>query len=120
MPCADTRGLHTERIADGLSSRSSELSSIVNCSPADISGSLRFPSPPPITSTKAIRPRIIIEFPDIKLDAIGVGRGSARQPKKALAGLSAMPHRSEEHTSELQSLMRISYAVFCLSKKKTK
>src|SRR3546814_5543922 len=28
--------------------------------------------------------------------------------------------RSEEHTSELQSLMRISYAVFCLQKKKTK
>src|SRR3546814_2524547 len=28
--------------------------------------------------------------------------------------------RSEEHTSELQSLMRISYAVFCLNKKQTK
>src|SRR3546814_2833827 len=28
-----------------------------------------------------------------------------------------MPERSEEHTSELQSLMRISYAVFCLKKK---
>src|SRR3546814_3162535 len=30
-----------------------------------------------------------------------------------------MQRRSEEHTSELQSLMRISYAVFCLKKKKT-
>src|SRR3546814_4288295 len=30
----------------------------------------------------------------------------------------ANPRRSEEHTSELQSLMRISYAVFCLKKKK--
>src|SRR3546814_1443086 len=29
-------------------------------------------------------------------------------------------HRSEEHTSELQSLMRISYAVFCLKKKNRK
>src|SRR3546814_8433355 len=29
-------------------------------------------------------------------------------------------HRSEEHTSELQSLMRISYAVFCLKKKNTR
>src|SRR3546814_9304423 len=29
----------------------------------------------------------------------------------------AEPNRSEEHTSELQSLMRISYAVFCLKKK---
>src|SRR3546814_6358416 len=32
--------------------------------------------------------------------------------------LKAFRHRSEEHTSELQSLMRISYAVFCLKKKK--
>src|SRR3546814_5854882 len=31
---------------------------------------------------------------------------------------AARPMRSEEHTSELQSLMRISYAVFCLKKKK--
>src|SRR3546814_8431139 len=33
---------------------------------------------------------------------------------------AALRLRSEEHTSELQSLMRISYAVFCLKKKKTK
>src|SRR3546814_5667073 len=39
------------------------------------------------------------------------GRRTARAPGKA--------QRSEEHTSELQSLMRISYAVFCLKKKKT-
>src|SRR3546814_9274510 len=37
----------------------------------------------------------------------------------ALAGMiPGMKKRSEEHTSELQSLMRISYAVFCLKKKK--
>src|SRR3546814_7207975 len=35
-----------------------------------------------------------------------------------MAGFYATYHRSEEHTSELQSLMRISYAVFCLIKKK--
>src|SRR3546814_2195760 len=35
-----------------------------------------------------------------------------------LVGLAIDPARSEEHTSELQSLMRISYAVFCLKKKK--
>src|SRR3546814_14601853 len=34
-------------------------------------------------------------------------------------GPIAAARRSEEHTSELQSLMRISYAVFCLKKKKT-
>src|SRR3546814_10220602 len=35
-----------------------------------------------------------------------------------LRGQPVAGHRSEEHTSELQSLMRISYAVFCLKKKK--
>src|SRR3546814_6080565 len=34
------------------------------------------------------------------------------------AGRTAAANRSEEHTSELQSLMRISYAVFCLKQKK--
>src|SRR3546814_10499669 len=34
----------------------------------------------------------------------------------AAGGLRAVVNRSEEHTSELQSLMRISYAVFCLKK----
>src|SRR3546814_6661631 len=34
--------------------------------------------------------------------------------------IGELAQRSEEHTSELQSLMRISYAVFCLKKKKTK
>src|SRR3546814_9575227 len=37
-----------------------------------------------------------------------------------LARLAERYNRSEEHTSELQSLMRISYAVFCLKKKKLK
>src|SRR3546814_5834828 len=44
------------------------------------------------------------------------GRMKAFGPREKL--LSEM--RSEEHTSELQSLMRISYAVFCLKKKKKK
>src|SRR3546814_6185453 len=38
--------------------------------------------------------------------------------KDATLGLSCSRLRSEEHTSELQSLMRISYAVFCLKNKK--
>src|SRR3546814_10002638 len=46
--------------------------------------------------------------------SVGTRRGSAS------CGLDPLPEpgRSEEHTSELQSLMRISYAVFCLKKKK--
>src|SRR3546814_2172954 len=39
---------------------------------------------------------------------------------KAQRARQAPPYRSEEHTSELQSLMRISYAVFCLKKKTRK
>src|SRR3546814_1225870 len=41
-----------------------------------------------------------------------LGPGCPENPCK-----SRLPGRSEEHTSELQSLMRISYAVFCLKKK---
>src|SRR3546814_6372737 len=41
--------------------------------------------------------------------------------RKLVPSLALIHHlRSEEHTSELQSLMRISYAVFCLKKKKNK
>src|SRR3546814_7594125 len=43
----------------------------------------------------------------------GAARGSGRRR------FVRRCHRSEEHTSELQSLMRISYAVFCLKKKKS-
>src|SRR3546814_4182964 len=49
-----------------------------------------------------------------------VAQGDARYPvRPGSPGLRPHP-RSEEHTSELQSLMRISYAVFCLKKKKKK
>src|SRR3546814_1997844 len=50
------------------------------------------------------------------------GQGPVRPYAGQSAPLPASPdhhQRSEEHTSELQSLMRISYAVFCLKKKKT-
>src|SRR3546814_6182087 len=50
-------------------------------------------------------------------------RGQPGEPRNCLARSSAFSfarRRSEEHTSELQSLMRISYAVFCLKKKNQK
>src|SRR3546814_3491553 len=40
-----------------------------------------------------------------------------RRPSRDARRTAAQDRRSEEHTSELQSLMRISYAVFCLKKK---
>src|SRR3546814_4431335 len=45
-------------------------------------------------------------------------RGDPRDARRLSGREDAQPPRSEEHTSELQSLMRISYAVFCLKKKK--
>src|SRR3546814_3562613 len=49
---------------------------------------------------------------EAELDALQKALGQPEHPVAAV--------RSEEHTSELQSLMRISYAVFCLKKKKKK
>src|SRR3546814_2402171 len=45
-------------------------------------------------------------------------RGCRCSPTMPPRGSTRWRRRSEEHTSELQSLMRISYAVFCLKKKK--
>src|SRR3546814_8162263 len=58
-----------------------------------------------------------------KKDAPCVGIDTARHAVSSTGSLHLpreffCPGRSEEHTSELQSLMRISYAVFCLKKKK--
>src|SRR3546814_10082974 len=49
--------------------------------------------------------------------AAPLAKACARKLSRSSPIFSVMP-RSEEHTSELQSLMRISYAVFCLKKKK--
>src|SRR3546814_7648221 len=71
--------------------------------PADISG-----------ERIALGQRAELDPPaDLRAD-IDIGGG------KAVPGDIIVPRRSEEHTSELQSLMRISYAVFCFKKKKTK
>src|SRR3546814_6838957 len=49
----------------------------------------------------------------------GDGERAVLHHRARLAGADRQDAKSEEHTSELQSLMRISYAVFCLKKKKT-
>src|SRR3546814_5168786 len=59
----------------------------------------------------------VINPPQAMIMAIGAGEKRPYVVDDALAIATVM--RSEEHTSELQSLMRISYAVFCLKKKKT-
>src|SRR3546814_2619524 len=90
--------------------------------------------PPRSTRTDTLFPyTTLFRSPDGRRDSIRMWRGSARKnarQRKAAAdhegqdrqSRQSNPHqksgRSEEHTSELQSLMRISYAVFCLKKKK--
>src|SRR3546814_6763016 len=56
-----------------------------------------------------------LDAEQLRLQAVGVHGGAVQRDE---GGRGAVPRRSEEHTSELQSLMRISYAVFCLKKKK--
>src|SRR3546814_825878 len=60
---------------------------------------------------------IVQQFNIEHQDAI-LGNRPAFGHVRAITKLRRNPERSEEHTSELQSLMRISYAVFCLKKKK--
>src|SRR3546814_1010345 len=59
------------------------------------------------------RPPVV---PEVALQ-LAIVRAGREDPGKRLQRALV---RSEEHTSELQSLMRISYAVFCLKKKKTR
>src|SRR3546814_2866974 len=58
-----------------------------------------------------------LDLLDLRLERCGIIRG-LRGRGRRLGHHGRRTGRSEEHTSELQSLMRISYAVFCLKKKK--
>src|SRR3546814_6672544 len=63
-----------------------------------------------------IAKKVVEEAAEVALDAVTSDRdGVIRESVDLLYNLTVL--RSEEHTSELQSLMRISYAVFCLKKK---
>src|SRR3546814_10272485 len=72
------------------------------------------PLPPqavPADELRTVANARTIEFKTYRVHLPANGGLDAAQVRRAIAG------RSEEHTSELQSLMRISYAVFCLKKK---
>src|SRR3546814_5511225 len=68
---------------------------------------------PTMTMGEPDRSLAICSLP-IRIEAMGDKTMIYYQPGETRSG------RSEEHTSELQSLMRISYAVFCLKKNNTK
>src|SRR3546814_4294389 len=61
------------------------------------------------------------EMPHVGIERFGPGHREHHRAERDKGGEAVqIEKRSEEHTSELQSLMRISYAVFCLKKKKIK
>src|SRR3546814_3964846 len=69
----------------------------------------------PNTVGITVEREMVIKFGDLNFNANGPQNELYWRAHEAVAPY--LP-RSEEHTSELQSLMRISYAVFCLNKKK--
>src|SRR3546814_7894346 len=81
--------------------------------------------PPRSTRTDTLFPYTTL-FRSIQHRPLYHGRLGQHQPDRLcfvdvrLVGVQQLLERSEEHTYELQSLMRISYAVFCLKKKKGK
>src|SRR3546814_8904622 len=88
---------------------------------------LRIRRPPRSTRTDTLFPYTTLFRSGRPRADPGQDCGNRRVPyrpargRRGLAGQTqpALHSRSEEHTSELQSLMRISYAVFCLKKKTT-
>src|SRR3546814_2636474 len=81
-----------------------------------------FPYTTLFRSVERVVPRDALPFVGTRSAVFGVleaiGAIDEVGKPRALGTERAPVHRSEEHTSELQSLMRISYAVFCLKKKK--
>src|SRR3546814_6081033 len=88
----------------------------------EIASALRVMHPRPFGAHELARHRAGIAahagFKPVIDRNVGGARGRGRRKCHGLS-LRMVIRRSEEHTSELQSLMRISYAVFCLKKKKT-
>src|SRR3546814_9702936 len=81
----------------------------------------------PGTETRGLRARHaglamardVFEHDDRVIDDESDRQGQCHQRQRVERIAEQIHDRSEEHTSELQSLMRISYAVFCLKKKNT-
>src|SRR3546814_4037242 len=57
------------------------------------------------------------DFRQVPTFSFSERKDTRRESSAYRTGYASFPERSEEHTSELQPLMRISYAVFCLKKK---
>src|SRR3546814_5134603 len=100
-------------VSEPLDRQDADRASLLVCGAVD-----RFRLPPPFRSLCEIQEARAATVHCGGTVGVGIGRGVAGSGR----ALPAPQMRSEEHTSELQSLMRISYAVFCLktkTKKKT-
>src|SRR3546814_13561855 len=80
----------------------------------------------PMKEHSDLPPALRKELVEVKVAMVGLPPDAAHKFPAELsggmrkrAGLARALARSEEHTSEIQSLMRISYAVFCFKKKKS-
>src|SRR3546814_1418260 len=76
-----------------------------------------YPQPTPFITRKRRVEKVESLFTALVYDCIDSGRSGSSPGAIATIRRASAKSRSEEHTSELQSLMRISYAVFCLKKK---
>src|SRR3546814_8651739 len=78
---------------------------------------LRTPSPPSCAITIAMSASVTVSMAEERIGILRPISLVTRVRVSAWLGRTSDSPRSEEHTSELQSLMRSSYAVFCLKKK---
>src|SRR3546814_9804046 len=105
-----------QKMADEM--RISDWSSDVGSS--DLDRAVSLPEPCGIGSPTDPHGNAAMSIKEAQAELLKLVRAELAQPVaddvRSLA--RAVAQRSEEHTSELQSLMRISYAVFCLKKKK--
>src|SRR3546814_4660580 len=77
------------------------------------------PATAPAANWRRLILRVMVIPPSVLIGGVRSAVCGCRIASGAILS-DRLPWRSEEHTSELQSLMRISYAVFCLKKKKNK
>src|SRR3546814_954579 len=75
------------------------------------------PTPPAMTAPRPLsRPPQLLQISIVGAPGEPGARRAGKPAGTTVGGIPFRSRRSEEHTSELQSLMRISYAVFCLKK----
>src|SRR3546814_2271224 len=107
LPARDPRGLPYPSLVRRRAQRHAQRQSLA----------LRPMARRPAFPTRPVRSPLVSAGSHALLQGWPTGNGRSPLVKANLGESEIAGQRSEEHTSELQSLMRISYAVFCLKKK---